>query len=171
MIRLKRFFFVLFCLYLYLSANAQIRTTAYYDGNWTSWSAPFLNLGIRGGYAGFTIGDTFGGWDPLVKFTIDNFYIPDKETRKQRVKSNTWYEYTGTVEYYIDDDAPSAYVCFKRWRSATFVSQMYHENRGIKKIVSRARIRIAPYKDHPKVYTIFYDNVGLGIDLNTVYFK
>lgn len=152
--------------------NAQIRTTACIDGNWTGWSGPSINLGIRGGYAGFTIGDIWGGeWDPWFRFTIDNFYIPDKETRSQRVKSKTWYEYTGTVEYYVDDDAPSAYACFKEYGHDMFVSMRGHENRGIKKIVSRARIKIEPYKEHPKVYNIFYDNVGLGIDLNTVYFK
>ena len=31
-------------------------------------------------------------------------------------------------------------------------------------------IKIAPYKDHPKIYNIWFEDVGVGIDLGTLYF-
>lgn len=39
------------------------------------------------------------------------------------------------------------------------------------KRTTRAKIKIAPYKDHPVVYNIWFDNVGFGINLETSYFK
>ena len=35
----------------------------------------------------------------------------------------------------------------------------------------QATIKIAPYKDHPKVYNIWFEDVAMAIDLGNMYFK
>jgi len=169
---MKRFFFTILISLFCCVVSAQIKRAAYFDGYWSDWkSNSQVNWAIRGGYGGFIIyPEESGPWDPWFSFKIDNFYMPDAKTRKQNFKSGLWYEFTGTVEYYISDDYISAYQIFRSSRGASFVNPKQPGERPTKKITSRATIKIAPYKDHPKVYNIWYDNVGLGIDLNNIYF-
>lgn len=155
------------------AVNAQIKTCAYFDGYWSNWQDAY-ELSINGSYAGFIIYDNENGpWDPYFKFTIDDFYIPDSSTRKQYLRNNQWYEYTGMVEYMICDQYMTARDMFKSNKGPSFLTEkaLKEVGRPGKKVRFQATIKIAPYKDHPKVYNIWYDNVGLGIDMNNIYFK
>ena len=154
-----------------LSSSAQISLCAYFDGYWSEW-IPATNVGIYGNYEGFIIHPTADGkWDYPFKFTIHNFNVPNKKQRKKDIKSNKWYTFTGTVEYYISDDIPSALYAFREKRGPFFVKAKQANGRPTKKITSRATIKVAAFKDVPTVYNIHYDNVGLGISLNSVRFE
>lgn len=154
-------------------ATAQIKLCGYFGGYWSEWRYA-STAKIYGGYNGFIIYDSSDGpWYPYFKFTISNYYIPsDKGIRKNNIKNNSWYEFSGTVEYYISDDYLSAYENFKKKSGPSFVAPKPFQDKGrpVKKITSRARIKIAPFKDHPRVYNIWFDKVGLGIDLNDIHF-
>lgn len=169
---MKKIIMTMILVLVCIVATAQIKTCCYFDGYWSDWQ--YSNSVIRGGYNGFMIYKSSDGpWYPLFKFIINNYYIPsDKETRKNNITYNRWYEFSGTVEYYISDDFTSAYQCFKKNGGPHFVRSKYYQDLGmpVKKITSRATIKIAPFKDHPKVYNIWFDNVALGIDLDTLHF-
>ena len=171
-INMKRLLIAVFVTLLSVSMSAQIGFAAYFDGYWSDWKSYSQDKwSIRGSYAGFIIYQKESGpWEPWFKFTINNFYMPDAKTRKWNVKYRQWYEFTGTVEYYICDDYLSAYELFKTMRGASLVPPNLPDGRPTKKVTSQAKIKIAPYKDHPTVYNIWYDNVGLAINLNNIYF-
>ena len=160
--------------FLVLIASAQISTAAYFDGYWSNWIT--VSSQIRGNYGGFIIYESANGpWEPFFSFSIDDFYILDSKTCKELYKEYTkygeWYEYTGTVEYYICDNTPSIHASFKKNKGPYFVPPTLSNGRPTKKITSTATIKIKPYKKHPKVYNIWFDNVGFAIDLNNMYFK
>lgn len=145
---------------------------ACFDGYWSDWKDVSNATKIKGDYSGFIIYNVNDGpWNYYFKFKIDYFWMPDKKKRREHRKENKWYEYTGVVEYYICDDYPNIYEIFKKYRGPRFISKALENGRPTKKITSRATIKIAPYKDHPKCYNIWFDNVGLGIDLNDLYFS
>lgn len=148
-----------------------LSTCVYIDGYWSQWRNCSRSIKIQGGYSGFIICDADEGpWNYFFKFKIDNYQLPDKKTRKEHRKENKWYIYTGVVEYYICDDYPNIYQIFKKNNGFAYVPKTLTSGRPTKKITSRATIKIAPYKKHPKCYNIWFDNVGLGIDLNDLYF-
>ena len=151
------------------SIFAQIKITPYFDGYWGNWNTSSFE--IRGSYSGFMFyNETQGPWDCYFKFSIDNYRLPDSKQRKKDYKLGIWYEFTGTVEYYICDDYPTIYDLFKSSRRATFVNPQNPDGRPTKKVTSKAIIKIAAFKDYPVCYNIWFDNVGLGIDLNNFHF-
>lgn len=154
-----------------ISSSAQIKSAAYFDGYWTSWGTT-NDTAIYGSYEGFIVHPKSDGpWDYPFKFTINNFYVPNKKQRKKDIKSKKWYSFSGTVEYYISDDFPSALHAFRTYKRPYFVKAKLPNGRPTKKIKSRATIKVAAFKDVPTVYNIYYDNVGLAIDLNNIRFS
>ena len=169
---MKKFIFIfslLFC--ISFNSSAQIRINGYFDGYWATWvNAPEAQ--IYGSYDGFIIHTKEEGpWNYRFKFDIDNFKVPDKKQRKKDIKNDTWYTFTGTVEYYISDDNPSILQNFRNNKGPVFIAAKLKNGRPTKKIRSRATIKVAPFKDVPTVYNIWFDNVGVGINLNTVRFS
>lgn len=151
------------------SIFAQIKTVPYFDGYWGDWKTSLFK--IRGSYRGFMFYDeTQGPWDCYFKFSIDNYRLPDSKQRKSDYKLGIWYEFTGTVEYYICDDYPTIYDSFKSSKRASFINPQNPDGRPTKKVTSKAIIKIAAFKDYPVCYNIWFDNVGLGIDLNNFHF-
>lgn len=171
---MKRIFLTSCFLFITLFLNAQISLSANVDGYWGGWKK-CNSLTIQGSYGGFIIYDKKDSpWNWMFKFTINGFYIPDSKNQKQHRKNGTWYEFKGTVEYYISDSYQSAYEAFKNNKGPGFVDADAIQKKGwpVKKVTSNAKIRIQPYDNsRPKVYNIWYDNVGLGIDLGTLYFN
>lgn len=158
-------FFVSVC-----NCFAQIKTCAYYDGYWGNWKTWYNTWSIRGSYAGFIL--YLQGVHPSnysFKFVIDSYSPPSKDVLKAHRKANQWFEYTGTVEYYVIESYPTIKDLLKHdgfpyWCPANVKTQ------PIAKRVTRAKIKIAPYKTHPQVYNIWFDGVGVGIDMDTQYF-
>ena len=180
---MKKILFLIVIVITSLTASAQIKVCAYYDGYWGEWEEAYqsdlygmLNptlpyLKIYGNYSGFcTYQNTVHPSNYSFKFQITNYTIPDKKTKKEHLKSGKWYEYSGTVEYYVNEELPTIKDILKRGsivgRFPT-ISQSY----GTYRRIANATIQIAPYKDYPQVYNIFFDGVGVGIDLQTVYFN
>lgn len=169
-----------------LCTSAQIRVCAYYDGYWGEWEdgavggflfgkpdpygdLPYLK--VYGNYSGFCI--YYSDSHPSAytfKFQANNYVTPDKKTKKTHIKNNEWYEYNGTVEYYVYDDRPTIRNILKEPTGFVHFPVVKPTIQSARKRIANATIQIAPYKEHPKVYNIWFEGVGVGIDLGTIYF-
>jgi hypothetical protein len=169
---MKKFLFVISILFFFsLNSSAQINVCAYFDGFWSPWGAA-VEAKIYGNYEGFVIHSAEEGpWGYRFKFKIDNFNVPKKKQRKKDMKANKFYEFTGTVEYYVSDIYPTAIDAFRDHKGPWFSPAKNLRGNPAKKITSKATIKVAAFKDYPKVYNIWYDNVGLGINLNNIGFS
>lgn len=98
----------------------------------------------------------------FARITISNFTVPSKDEIKYHLKNRCWYEYSGTVEYYVSDAYPTIEsILQKGW---IYWMDMHPD--GYTHYVKRtanASIKIAPYKKEPNVVNIFFDNVGIGL--------
>lgn len=161
---------VVFC-FTTLNVFSEINVSAYFDKYWSKWQQSSANVKIQGNYDGFIIYDASEGpWEYYFKFTIDNMNFPDKKQRKKDIKANHYYQFTGTVEYYVSNNYPTALSLFRKGKGPFFCSKTLSTGLPAKKITSRATIKIAAFKDLPKTYNIWYDNVCFAIDLGTTYF-
>lgn len=117
-------------------------------------------------------------WQWCFRFYVDNYIKPDKSTRKQHLKSNEWYVYTGTVEYYVTDDYPTIEEVLDTFRfpiipaSGDFgwgYSKIKYDRPRVKR-TAKATIKIAPHKDMPECFNIYFDNIGIGLSFNPLLF-
>lgn len=165
----KTIIFIVLFLCLSFDASAQIRACGYFDGYWSEWT----NLGaeIHGNYDGFIIYlKKEGPWEHRFKFDINFMSFPDKKQRKKDIKANKWYVFSGTVEYYVSAEYPSALSNFRQNKGPLFISAKAKNGRPSTKEKSIATIKIAAFKDRPKTYNIFFDDVAIAIDLGDHYF-
>ena len=51
-----------------------------------------------------------------------------------------------------------------------FAPAKLDNGRPTKKVTKKATIKIAPFKDRPQTYNIWFENVGFAINLNDTYF-
>lgn len=173
---------------LSILSSYAISFSFYYDGFWGRWQEDNINgIACYGNYSGFVCywdyHDGYGFWqdhpsDWFFKFQIKSYVEPSKKEKKQHLKKNVWYEYTGVVEYYISDEYQDIKSILKSsidYTISHFVRPSRHRVEEGKmpcvKRTAQATIKIAPYKDHPKVYNIFFEGVGIAIDLGNTYFK
>lgn len=172
--------FVLFA----ISAKAQISTCAYYDGYWGKWEPHYLlplysgqqrkdYFALYGNYSGFII-----YWknnhpsEYFFKFQINNYVPPTKEQIKEHYKRKEWYEYTGTVEYYVVESLPTIKELLKKHGHPIYsYNPNNHGNEPTAKRIANATIKIAPYKKRPKVYNFWFDDVGFAISLDYIQFN
>ena len=165
------------------NASSQIKVSAYYDGYWGEWEdgavggffmgkvderLPYLK--VYGNYSGFCI--YYSDSHPSTytfKFQINNYLTPDKKTRKEHLKNNKWYEYYGTVEYYVNNDRPTIRDILKGETGFVHFPTTKPTYNGARKKTASATIKIAPYKEHPQVYNIWFEGIGVAIDLGTIY--
>ncbi len=169
----KTIFLVVIVNLFSLSSSAQLCSNAFYNGYWGEWKKQYDEYTgsyykLYGNNSGFIIYHRNSHPSEYVfKFKIDNYTPPSKETIKYHRKNNIWYEYSGSVEYFINNDYPtikkalSSYNCFP---------QVENKVENIKK-TARATIKIAPYKKHPTLYNIWFEDVGFALDLGSIYFK
>lgn len=159
---MRKLFIMMFLLGISLNMSA-ISIACCFDGYWSEWQDCGNSCKIKGGYSGFIFySSSDGPWNYLFKFTIDNFRMPEAKQRKKDAKNGVWYEYTGTVEYYICDDYPTMYSVFKEAKKPKFVPKDRADGRPTKKVTSKATIKIAAFKDRPNTYNIWFDNVGVA---------
>lgn len=172
--------------------NNYVHFSFYYDGYWGKWD---LDSGtkIHGNYGGFVIYSDFDNHPSkyFFKFTINNYVKPEKKEIKKHLKNNLWWEYQGTVEYYICDLYPTLtdFVKIKyRFLRDFDVNDSEYEKKlsalkaskmlkgqsftpiSFKKVIKQATIKIAPYKKVPRVYNIYTDDCGIALDLRGLYF-
>ena len=83
-------------------------------------------------------------------------------------KSKEWREYSGTIEFYISDKVPDAKSALlisggfpvAPWNHNTEKGQM-----PCVKVTKKAKIKVAPYRKHPKIYNIWFDNMAFGLEI------
>lgn len=101
--------------------------------------------------------------DYFVHVTIDNYTPPTKEVKRYHRKNNLWYEYTGTVEYFVDERNPTIESLLKSgWFGWSMNSADITIGHHVKR-TAKATIKIAPYKNNLQTINVFFDNVGFGI--------
>jgi len=167
----------------------------YYDGYWSDWKSQY-DWEIKGSYNGFIIYDKFTHpSNYFFKFYVAGRIAPDKKEIKQHYKSKTWWEYGGSVEYYVCDVYPTFKDCIKelgRPLKKEDLETTEYQNKlsilrasylskgnsfsptGLTKKSSPAKIKIAPYPKKskvPQVYNIWFDGVGLGFDMGWRFFE
>lgn len=164
------------------SSYAKISTAAYVRGYWTKWDV--RNYEVRHDYAAnhyyqdfelmmHEVGGTFSNmqirkagcqpWNWCFKFEVDNYVKPDKKTRKQHLKDQTWYVYTGWVEYYVSDEFPTISKVLEYYEFP-LIEPTGDTARAKRR--ARATIKIAPYKKAPECFNIFFDDVGVAISFS-----
>ena len=160
-----------------LPVKAQICTSSWRDGYWGKWvyhSHPFTrpypgisyDYGLYGNYSGFIIyRRTDHPSEYIFKFEANSYSTPDKKTKKFHLKHNLWYEYSGTVEYYVTEEYPTIAAVLKAHEFPFFNCNSGSSGNPCVKRTSKAVIKIAPYKKWPRIYNIYFDNVAIAIDL------
>ena len=153
-----------------MMTKSQIRTTYNLDGYWGTWRSQ-VSYNVYGNYSGFVLYESYHPSDYVFKFQIDSYKAPDKKTIKRHRKNNLWYNYYGTVEYYVSEKYPTVRAMLK---AKGFPFRDYGwgvaGNPRVKR-TAKAKISIQPYKKYPRVYNIWFDDVAVGIDLWDVHFN
>lgn len=142
------------------------------NGYWGKWqySIPYSSGEVlQGTYDEFIIyANSYHPASFIMRVKINGLVIEhgkkEKARRKAAIKANTWYQYTGTVEYFTDDRYKSFKDQFDRWPSGILMPKATDTN--IKSNIRPAIIKIEPFKKNPTVYNIFFDGFGIGIQLN-----
>lgn len=167
---MKKFILLMF---MFMSINMYGQRAFSYckniNGYWGEWkNSVSYSSGevLQGNYDEFII--YHNSYHPsayLLKVKINGLVIESSKIEKNRmkaaIKANTWYEYTGTVEYFTNDYCNSTKEVVNRWPyipNATDTGS--HSN------IKQATIKIQPFKKNPVVYNIFFDGFGIGIQLN-----
>lgn len=170
---MKKILTLLFFVAFPLFAEAQLSTNVYYDGYWGEWKREYYSYSksswysIYGNYSGFIVHfESFHPSTYLFKFQIDTYRTPTKDEIKYHRKNNIWYEYSGTAEYFINNEYPTIKDALKSFNKFPSVKN----GDGYKRTVN-ATIKIAPYKDHPRVYNIFFEDVAIALDLGNWQFN
>lgn len=162
-----------------MSAQNQMHYTACnVDGYWSKWY--YFAHSIYGNYGQICDYTSCGHpsnyrW----RFTINNYITPSKDDVEYHYKNKIWWEYSGFFEYYVTDEFPDIRSIFTKSSNFSsvgwlWVNPTHHDpSKGqtpCVKRTSRATIKIAPYKDHPKVYNIWFEGVGFAFDLHNSHF-
>lgn len=179
---MKRLFILYFlCIEFISFANAQISTSSWHDGYWGEWKShttrysylsPTYEYGLSSSKEGIAIynkGDHPSAF--FFRFAITTYFVnPDKKTKKAHIKYNTWYEYQGKVEYYVTEEYPDIVSILRKYDFPCFNVNSGKEGNPCVKRTANATIKIAPYKDHPRVYNIYFDNVAVAISFDDIWF-
>jgi hypothetical protein len=111
---------------------------------------------------------SFDRWNYYFRLTIDGFSIPSESVRKQHLKSKTWYEYSGTIEYFLSssDQTQTLKDVLKRSKIPSYFKEDPNPMLGPgRKVVSKCIINIAPYENNPRVIIITVGDCAFGLDL------
>lgn len=166
-----------------IGLNAQVETCCYFDGFWSDWKTVEPSVSLYGNWDSFIMFDNNSGgkWEPQFKVSINNFSIPKKKQRKKDIKAKptVWYEFEGTVEYYLPDVSYSYSIIdvFRNFKSATLMDATFLNEAGrdggysAKKVVSRATIKIQAFEKQPSCYNIYFDKVGVGFSFKAPNWK
>lgn len=164
-----------------MEANAQSIAFAY-KGDWSSWM-PICGSGLdwnssRWGGDELSISrytnmsgiilKSAGGRE-IFSFQITNFRLPDKKERKAHEKSGQWFSFYGTVDYYVNDEYPTAEALAKG--NCLVIPNPRTDKTPSVKRHTVCEIRIAPFKKDPQVWNLFFDGIGIGISTQGLKFK
>lgn len=157
---MKKLLIFIFLLVATLPCLGQIYTCTNINGYWGKWEQQYV-CSITGNFDNFVLHSSIQHpSEYYCKVVIQNFSVPDKKTKRIHNKNKIWYEYTGYIEYYVAS----------WWDEGDFVSVFpsgapYSTKNGYRLKRSKATIKIAPYKKSPRVYNIWFEGYGVGIQL------
>lgn len=157
--------------FLVVSQRA-ISGCSYINGYWGSWSRALYVM--NGSFSEFIV--YLPSEHPskyILKVKVYGMpYEIDKKEMKQRIKQNRFYEYSGSVEYFNNIyQAEEGFISnFRRWPDGyipTLITNKDTKYSGeiTQSYVKAAKILIAPYKKEPRVYNIFVEDFGIGIQI------
>lgn len=134
------------------------------NGYWGAWQSNFGEV-LQGTYDEFIIyNHQYHPSNYIMKVKIFGMQVEiDKKIKKKRIKEKRWYEYVGTVEYFTNISYPDFKAQFNLWPSGILAPKAA-ENSSHSNSRS-ATIKIQPYKKNPEVYNIFFEDYGIGIQL------
>lgn len=138
-----------------------------YHGDWSSWQRfPGKVRAYQDGSGLVLVSDS---GKEYFKFHIRNFSRPSKQELKNHEKNQQWFSYYGSVEYYVNDTYPTADALAK---ASCFVIPNARQDQTPSVLrCTTGEIRIYPYKNNPKTYNIFFDNIGIGLSVKGLEFE
>lgn len=149
------------------SVHAQWKQSFNYRGDWSSWQSEYGEISHYVDDSGIIL-KTPGG-QPYFRFQITNYVAPTKKQLKEHLKTGEWFEYTGIVEYSVNDTYPNAESLARASRFVIPNPRTDQTPSVLRK--TTCRIRIQPYKKLPANYNVFFDNVGVAIDISGMSFQ
>lgn len=158
--------FLLFLLTIFSTcvySTSWIKTAIYQNNIWYPWEKG-SNVTMSGYYEQFSVHSTlYDSSHFYFRVTINNFSIPDKKTRRARMKSDEWYEYTGTIEYWIDDEHMNFISCISG-NSVPIAACPWTKYDKTPSIIKKspATIKIAPYEKYPVTYNLWFEGIGFA---------
>lgn len=175
---MKKFLFIVFLLFTFhVNGQRQCFESSYYlNGEWSDWTHRSLLFQPASsdlyGYLFNSQNNFCGLW--FYKFYFDDirsywfkvnidYMKPTKKEIKNHQKNKKWYEFEGTVEYYVDDDYPTLRDLLKRV-GIPVLGLTKPESQVVKRTV-KAKIKIAPFKKFPTCFNILFDGIGVAIQI------
>lgn len=171
----KKCIILLFLLCLGTCKVFSQRLCFYYKGAWSKWDTSYNVSGFKSNsikrYKNLSgcILKTDPGQITYFNFEINNYSLPSKKEIKRHWKNDEWYTYTGTVEYYVNDEFPTAEALAKNNR-LVWPDPRTDVTPNVKRTTS-ATIKIAPFKKEPEVFNIWFDNIGVGFSTQGLKFE
>lgn len=137
-----------------------------YMGSWSDWSRTYGDIKKYSNGNGYLL-DMNGL--KYFSFQITSFFSPTKKELKEHLKTKEWFEVNGIVEYYVNDICPTAKDVAKR-NFFVIPNPRVDKTPNVRRATS-ATIKIAPYKNKPEVYNIWFDGIGIGLDVRGLKFE
>ncbi len=149
------------------NVNAKWQQAFCYRGSWSAWEYGYGKISHYEDESG-NILNTSGG-QPYFRFEITNYVPPTKKELKEHLKTGESFEYYGIVEYCVNDDYPTA-EAFARADRFVIPNPRIDETPTVLRQTT-CKIKIQPYKKLPANYNIFFDNVGVAINISGMTFN
>lgn len=160
-----------------ISALGQTQVCSNINNVWGDWNTLY-DATITGRFSDLMFCQNYTHTsDYYFRVTITNFSIPDKKTKRAHIKQDIWYTYSGYVEYapyiskfdgskmiYEPSNSPEGKLnALKYFYKAPDDDIIFNINRYRRRV--KATIKIAPYKNTPEVYNVWFEGFGIGIQL------
>lgn len=167
--RQKIFFFWFLTLLIFpaISCYTQYSESFCYKGSWSDWKYWNGNIAGYPNRSGLAL-RTAGGIT-YFSFKINNYVPPTKKEIKQHLKNNEWYTYSGVVKYCVDDLSPTIEDIARK--NFFVYPDPRISDRPIETRESQCTIKIAPYKKQPWCYNIFFEDVGVALNIQGIIFQ
>ena len=146
-----------------------------YKGSWSSWKSwddPYT----KGSISKYGTGDSrtglcfkSRGGIQYFSFYIPNYKLPTKKQRNEHMESGKWFEYSGYVNYYVNDKYPTAEALAKS--NTLVIPDPRIDKTPNAQRQTRAIINIAPFKHKPEVFNVVFDDIAIGIDIREIKFE
>lgn len=162
-----------------IAENNRIEIAKCIDAMWGKWKTT-STYKLSGSYDNFVIYPSYEHPSKyIMRIKISN-YSNDRKAKKQHRNSKGWYEYSGVVEYFTTDyDArcqefdistwPECHLT-KKGNCVCYNDAVWVDEKYVKVNQKPAIIKIAPYNGVPRCYNIYFNNIGIGISIDSSMF-